>query len=1550
MTEHETTEGLGDIAVVGMAGRFPKAASVDEFWNNLREGVECISFFTDEELEASGVAPEVYNDAAYVRAWGWMDGVEMFDAAFFDITPREAEITDPQIRVLLECAWESLENAGCDPDRYPGRIGVFAGSSMMFYLWQNIAPTPGLLDSVGFVQAWIVNDRDFVATRVNYKLNLKGPGMTVQTACSTSLVSIHLGIQSLLSGESDMVLAGGVSTPTPYKEGYQYMEGGTFSPDGHVRTFDSKAKGMLGGNGVGLVVLKRLEDALADGDNIRAVIKGTALNNDGVDKVTYTAPSVDGQSQVILDALDVAGVEPSSISYVEAHGTGTPLGDPIEIAALTQAWRAKDADAKTPLGDAHGIVPIGAVKTNIGHLDTAAGVAGVIKTILSLEHKEIPPSLHYEKPNPEIDFATSPFFVNTELRAWDTDKLPRRATVSSLGMGGTNAHAILEEAPDLEPTSGSRSHQLLLLSARTESALDAMCARLADHLAQDPTGAIEALADVAFTTQVGRKAFAQRRIVIATDTEDAVDALRKLDKKRSAVGGTMQPERPVAFLFSGQGAQYADMALGLYESEDVFRNEVDRCCELLTGDVGVDLRTLFFPDKFGDGDDVAASKALANTSNTQPALFVIEYALAKQLAAWGVEPDAMLGHSIGEYVAACLAGVFSLEDALSLVAARGRLIGSLPAGGGMMAVHASEADTKSMLVDGLFLATINAPELCVVSGPLAALDVMEKAFEAKNVSTRRLHTSRAFHSGLMDPILEGFEAEVRKVALHAPKSRVVSCSTGTWLTDAEATDPAYWVRHIREAVRFSAGVKTLLEDDRILLEVGPGQTLTSLAQMTAMSIRPNAVIAATTRHPRDDSDDVAMLLRGLGELWMAGAAIDWEGFYAGEKRRRVILPSYPFERRRFWIDRPEHVATTGAVVARARKNADLADWFYVPSWKLAAPPISAGNAHAVAERWLVFTDGEELADAVAARAASEGATVFQVTAGDEYASGDAGRFTIDDRNPEDYRALLDELAHDGGLPTEIVHMWSSGESATDKADSLDAPFFSLLHLAQALSGREVEGGIRVDVVTSGMHDVLGDRPTHASRATALGPCMTMNLELAGITARAVDVQSDTPFEALFAELCSETEQPVVALHAGRRWALTHESTHLPEAAPGAGAVRDEAVVLITGGLGGIGLSLGAELAREVKAKLVLVTRSGLPARDAWEAWQQEHGTDDRTSQKIQGVLELERLGAEVLLIAADSCDASAMGSAVDAAIERFGRIDGVIHAAGIAGSGIVELKTREVAEAVLAAKVRGTDVLRDVFAGRDLDFVLLCSSISSVCVGFGQVDYFAANAYLDSVAHTWRRDEDTHVVAVNWDAWQAVGMAVNTEIPEAMRAARAADLKLGIAPSEGCDAFRRVLASGLSQVIVSPRDLMTRDDYRARFELRPAKDAADDEQRADEQVAAPKRATSPRPSLSTDYAAPGTESEEEIASIWADLLGLDRVGIADDFFELGGNSLVMMQVNVRLRSVFGVSLPIRELFETPEVSSMAERIDAIRSVSGAPGGDEASEDVEEFTI
>jgi acyl transferase domain-containing protein len=661
MNEGSAVEPLPQVAIIGMAGRFPRCPSVDELWRQLCDGAECISRFSDAELRAAGIGAATLADPAYVKAGALLDDIDRFDAPFFRFSSREAEMTDPQHRVFLECAWEALENAGYDPDRYPGAIGVFAGSGMSRYLPLLYADRE-LVRAVGTYRLHLGNDKDFLPTLASYKLNLRGPSLSVQTACSTSLVAVHLAVQSLLNGECDMALAGGVSITVLRKSGYFYREGGISSPDGHCRAFDAAARGTVGGNGAGVVVLKRLAEALADGDSIRAVVLGSAINNDGAQKVGFTAPGLDGQARVIREALAVAGVEPRTLGYVEAHGTGTSLGDPIEVAALTEAF---DTDER-------GFCALGSLKTNLGHLDVAAGAAGLIKTVLALEHGLLPPSLHFERPNPEIDFAASPFYVNTTLAPWRRDGAPRRAGVSAFGIGGTNAHVVLEEAPSSPPGDPAPEWHLLPLSAETEPALDRAAAALAEHLARHP--GLD-LADVAFTLQVGRRHCRHRRALVCRDREEALALLAGASGSAARLAGE---RRAVAFLFPGQGAQHPGMAAAIYRREPRFQAEVDRCCAFLAPRLGVDLRGLLVPDSAGSAREEAVA-ALRRTELAQPALFVTEYALARLWMAWGVHPGALLGHSLGEYVAACIAGVFSLEDALALVAVRGRLMAAAPA-------------------------------------------------------------------------------------------------------------------------------------------------------------------------------------------------------------------------------------------------------------------------------------------------------------------------------------------------------------------------------------------------------------------------------------------------------------------------------------------------------------------------------------------------------------------------------------------------------------------------------------------------------------------------------------------------------------------------------------------------------------------------------------------------------------------------------------------------------------------------------------------------------
>jgi amino acid adenylation domain-containing protein len=879
-----------DIAIIGLAGRFPGAPDVHRLWQNLIAGREGIRFFTAEELLAADVAPELVARPDYVKAKGILGDVDLFDAAFFGLNPREVELMDPQHRIFLECAWEALEDSGWDAECHPGLVGVYAGLSMNTYLLTNLLSHMELVASADTLQASLGNDKDPLTARVSYKLNLKGPSITIQSASSTSLVAVHSACQALINRDCDMALAGGVSIHLPEISGYLYQEGGTVSRDGHCRAFDAASTGFVSGHGCGIVVLKRLSEAIADRDHVYAVIKGSACNNDGSHKVSFMAPSVEGQIQLYNLAYDNAGVDPATVSYVECHGTGTALGDPIEIAALSQAFAART--------EGKGVCAIGSIKTNIGHLDTAAGICGLIKAVLALHHRTLPPSLHFLTPNPRIDFANSPFFVNTELRPWEvTDGIPRRAGVTSLGMGGTNAHVVLEEAPAAalrpeppEPACPPRPWQLLVLSAKSATALDRASLRLAEYLRDRPE---LPLADVAYTLQVGRKAFQHRRALLCQDLPEAARALESLDPERVLTYTATPGEHPVAFLFPGQGAQYRGMGRGLYDGEPVFRDAVDRCCELLP----FDLRAAMW------GDETDAER-LRQTEVAQPALFVLSWATARLWISWGVRPSALLGHSIGEYVAACLAGVFSLEDALALVVRRGRLMQQMGPGA-MLAVPLPEAEVMALLdrfAGELSLAAVNRPDLCVISGSPAAIDAVTAGLASRGVTARRLHTSHAFHSHTADPILGPFTEAVRRVRLAPPGIPLVANLTGRWMRPEEATDPTYWARQLRGTVRFADSLAQLLaEPQRILLEVGPGDTLASLAREHPAR-RPGQAVIPSLRHPKSTEGDSTVLLKAVARLWLAGSDFAWAAFSAAEERRRVSLPTYPFERQRYWVD------------------------------------------------------------------------------------------------------------------------------------------------------------------------------------------------------------------------------------------------------------------------------------------------------------------------------------------------------------------------------------------------------------------------------------------------------------------------------------------------------------------------------------------------------------------------------------------------------------------------------------------------------------------------
>jgi amino acid adenylation domain-containing protein len=1561
-----------DVAVIGLAGRFPGAADIRGLWLNLAAGREGISFFSAEELIAAGVDPELVARPDYVKAKGFLGGVDLFDAAFFGLNPREVELMDPQHRLFLECAWEALEDAGWDADRFAGQVGVYGGESMNTYMVMNLLPHMELVASADTLQASLGNDKDPLTARVSYKLNLKGPSITIQSASSTSLVAVHAACQALRNRDCDMALAGGVSIHLPEKSGYLYQEGGTVSRDGHTRAFDAASSGFVSGNGCGVVVLKRLSAALADRDHVYAVIKGTACNNDGSHKVSFMAPSVDGQVQLYELAYANAGVDPGTVSYVECHGTGTAMGDPIEIGALTRAFAAHTAR--------QGFCAIGSLKTNLGHLDTAAGVCGLIKAVLALHHRTLPPSLHFQTPNPRIDFAGSPFYVNTELRPWEAAAgAPRRAGVTSLGMGGTNAHVVLEEAPPPAPASASRPHQLLLLSAKSAASLERSTARLADHLRQAP--GLE-LADVAFTLTHGRKAFQHRRALVvsgmsgASGVADAAVALETRDPERLLSTALDPGDRPVAFLFPGQGAQYPGMGRGIYDSEPSLRADVDRCCQLLEPHLGLDLREALF----GDRD-------LQATELAQPALFVVSWAMARLWMSWGVRPEACLGHSIGEYVAACLAGVFSLEDALALVAVRGRLMGRMPPGA-MLAVPLPEAEVLPLLGEELSLAAVNRPAVCVVSGPAEAIAGLAARLGEQGLACRRLHTSHAFHSRMMEPALAPFLEQVRQVRLEPPRLPFLSNVTGAWIREEEATDPAYWARQLRQAVRFADGVSRLLaEPHRILLEIGPGNALSTLARQHPAA-GPGHAMIPTLRHPKQSDADAAFLLHAVARFWLAGGEVDWTGFWAGERRRRVPLPSYPFERQRYWVDplpagqgRSAGQAQPARRARRAARRDDPAQWFYVPVWKqsrLPAPvPVPEPPAAvapeaatvAAAESWLVLLDRCGLGEALAGRLEASGRSVVRVAEGEAFSRGPAG-FTVAPGSRADHDALLAALDR---TPTHVLHLWNvssgalaaaagareaeAGAPAVDAA--LDRSFYSLVFLAQALARRSDTDPTAITVVSSGLCEVSGEEPLDPLKAPLLGPVTVIPREVPTISCRSIDVALGGPGSVeraagqILAEIARAPE-PVgppalwatqtIAFRGNHRWARAYEPMPLPAGTPP--RLRQGGVCLITGGMGGLGLELAEHLAREAQARLVLVGRSPFPERQGWADWLALHPEGDEGDairRKIERLLAIEELGGEVLALSADVTDPAAMGQVLAAAERRFGAVHGVIHAAGVPGGGLLHGKVREAAARVLAPKVRGALVLAELFATparAELDLFVLCSSNTVVLPQVGQADYVAANAFLDVFAAA-RARAGAAAVAIAWDAWRQTGMAVATEVPEEWQAWRQESVAQGLASHEGIEAFRRIVGSGLPQVVVSTVDLPSRLAENDR--LAPLASIASIAAPAAAAEGAPAAAAHPRPALATAFVQPQTEIERAVAAAWQEVLGVEPVGLHDNFFDLGGNSLAGLRLVQRLRERLGPGAGLSDvsLYEASTVGALARMV-AARSAgpeTAAPAGD-----------
>ncbi|PPA82183.1 erythronolide synthase [Brevibacillus laterosporus] len=1505
------------VAIIGMSGRFPGARNIEEFWHNLRQGKESIHFFKPKSEKK-------------IPAMGILENMAEFDAAFFEMTPREAEVTDPQQRLFLETAYEALEQAGYDPAKYSGRIAVYAGSGQSGYL-DHVHSHPEIVDALGGYQIMLGTQPDFLSTRVSYKLDLTGPSIAVQTACSSSLVSVHMACQSLLTYECDMALAGGVSVKADQSNNHEFQEGSILSPDGHCRAFDSKAQGTVIGNGVGVVLLKRLEDALADNDHVLGVVKGTAINNDGKQKVGYTAPSIAYQAEVIKDALTIADVNPETISYIEAHGTGTILGDPIEIAALTEAY--SEHTTKT------GFCAIGSVKTNIGHLDNASGVTGLIKTVLALSNKQIPPSLHFSESNRQIDFEQSPFYVNTKLTEWKTGDHPRRAGVSSFGIGGTNVHVILEEAPVYakREEDAPTEWKVLPLSAKTQTALHQAKANLADFLDKNPE---VNLGDVAYTLQAGRKEFSHRSAVIAHDTTSAKMTLRdeyipsvhyQGSPKELIVEGRTLPSPFIVFMFSGQGSQYVNMGRDLYETERIFREQVDYCAERVKNHIGIDIRELMYPT---EELEEQAKEQLNQTIYAQPALFIIEYALAKLLESWGVRPHAMIGHSIGEYVAACLASVMSLEDALCMVSKRGSLMQKMDKGA-MLAVALGELQARELLQEhggGLCVAAVNSPISTVIAGTYEDILSVEQLMEAKDITYKRLITSHAYHSMMMEPMLGVFYESLQNMTFHEPLIPYISNITGEKITSAQATDPLYWQRHLRETVHFSTGVRTLMEEpNSIFVEVGPGQSLVSLVRQHREAQQAQQSFTITTLpSAKKEQSDVASIRLAVGYLWCHGVEMNRYALGNHENARRIHLPTYPFERKTYFLEKKEK-PTSNQLDTLDQKRRDMADWFYIPVWNQSSRAWSIEDEETfdINQRWLIFQDEQGLGKRVGEHAEKLGFKVVTVVPGREFSKIGENAYTIDIRSEESYHELFTTLDMHDFMPDKIVHMWSiqpidKQEPGQEDEQLEHYGLYSMMYIAKQLGMYTLQQRIEIIALSNNLQEIANEEIHLPIRSTILGPLRVIAQEYQQIKTRCIDVQltnmssktSDRLLKQVFDEISSATSDFMVAIRGTHRFIQKFEQIRLPKEkyrtySP---SFRDEGVYLITGVTQEIGLSVSEEIAKSVKASLVLIGDPGFPAVDQWDSYLQAHDADDEIANKIRRLLLLTQKCEKLLYYSADLTNEEAMRQVIRLAEDNVGRIAGIVFAAERLGSGFIPLKSKDSCYQNISQQVYGTLVLKKIIGQMNIEFMLLFSRTFSLTGGVGQMDNCVANVFLDTFAR-YHTAKGIPTIAINWgmwknDNWIHSQTGMSSEMQMHMEQLQE---KYGITASEGAQVLNRLLTSDYSQVIVSTQDIHSAIHELIQYDSLQTN-------------AQSHRADQNHNQEGDAYIAPRDETEKKISDIWQELFGVSAISIEANFFELGGNSLLSIQLVTRLRNTFHNDIPMDILFQFPSIVELAQAI------------------------
>ncbi len=1493
MNKQEYT-GL-EIAVVGMACKFPGASNINEFWENLKNGKESLSIFSDEELREYGIEEKEFSDPNYIRAKGLIDGAEFFDASFFGISPSEADVLDPQFRILLQCAYNSLEDSGYSFAEKDNNTGVFVGGAPNFNWQMQCFKKISNLHSEQF-SSLIANDKDFISTRLSYLLNLQGHSQTVYTACSTSLVAIDMACQSLLTGKCDVTLAGGVSLSLPYKSGYKSESGMFTSKDGHTRSYDMNATGTIWSDGVGTVVLKRLEDAIEDGDNIHAVIKGSATNNDGNRKIGYTAPSVMGQSAVIKKALIMAEVPEESITYIEGHGSATALGDKIEINALKEVFKDTRKDFSCS---------IGSVKSNFGHLNVAAGVAGFIKACLMLKNETIPPSLHFETPNSQLKEANGTFFVNNNVAKWENSKFPLRAGVNSFGIGGTNAHVILEKAPNFEntKTKTKKEHSIICLSANTPTVLNALSDNLSNYIKNNRQIDI---ANLAYTLQVGREHLKYRKAFVAKDVDELIE---ELGKNQKAQERTEFPE--VVFMFPGMGGFYSKMGNDLYLKENVFKNAMDTCFSIIKSKTGNDFKTMMYGDN---------PQEIPNDFQTpQLMVFAFEYSLSILLKSWGIVSDTTIGYSLGEYVAACIAGVFSLNDVLEILIERGRLINTLDTGG-MYAIPLPKKEVEPYLKEGVSIAIDNGDSV-VVAGRKNILENLINNLKDKDVLVLDILDKYAVHTSEMDPIAEEFKNILTEYSINTPELPMVSNVTGDWCSE-EFVSPEYWIKHLAKTVDFSKVVNTLLNknSDAIYLEMGVGKFMGILLSRSISSEKTlrHVSLSRSENRIKNDNEQVSdhtHLLKAIASFWEYGGEINWDALQGDEKRSKLSLPTYPFAGLAYNLQIDSSFSKINSSNDLARQE-DLSSWFYVPSWKK-KPIISDNDKEGHKSRnilLLKYNDSEGLYNILL----QDGHNVIRANYSNTYKKTSKNCYLLDYNKKEHVLKLLESLESENTVLDSILDL----SSITDTEENISLE--RIVTLIQSINETKyADKKLEYLTVSSDLFKIYGNEEINPGKSGIISAIKVIPQENQNINCRLIEIEGNTDqnknagfYKFLNEELNSSDS--VVSYRGKYRWTQIYEPypIHIPEKENS--YIKDTGTYIILGGLGDVGYTIAQYITENFKSNVVIVGRSKIPEREDRKEWIEAHPTNDPISKKIARLDTLDTGKGNVVVVQGDSTSYDSMKDVIAEVKSKFGQVDGIFHAAGDVGRMSLNLINnigKEELNTHLSSKIKGLSILQKIVKNNSFDFSVIVSSTSSILGGIGMIGYAAANQYVDSLV-TKENDEESETkwMSLNYtylnkekediQGVQNTDQEEGRKVFEKLFSKNSDTTNTAIDFEESKKIFERLLAKGNDedQIIVSPINFSSL--------VEKLKNTVGELENEESEI----KEKGERPNVDAPYVTPVTDSEKKLAEIWEGVFGFE-VGLKDDFFQLGGDSLGIIKLISSIQKVFDVSIEISEVFK-----------------------------------